>query len=81
MNFFLKKKYACEEPFLVHVIDVPRLYVVLSDFRGKEFERVTIAILNVSLNASAVHPDAPFAAEVCRVSAKKRRNPAFRTCP
>jgi hypothetical protein len=32
------------------------------------------------LNASAVHPDAPFAAEVCRVSAKKPRNPAFRTC-
>jgi hypothetical protein len=32
---------------------------------------VTIAILTVSLNASAVHPNAPFAAEVCRILAKK----------
>jgi hypothetical protein len=50
---------------------VPRLHVVLSDFLVEEFEIVTIAMLTASLNAIAVHPDAPFTAEVCRVSAKK----------
>jgi hypothetical protein len=50
---------------------VPRLYVVLLDFRVDEFKIVIIAMLTVSLNAIAVYPDALFAAEVCRVSAKK----------
>jgi hypothetical protein len=74
---FLPRGDTCEEPFLVYVIDVTRLYVVLSDFRVEEFKIVTIAMLTVSLDAIAVYPDAPFAAEVCRVSAKKPRNLAF----
>jgi hypothetical protein len=61
----------CKEPFLIHVIDVPRLYVILLDFCLEKFEIVNIAMLTVSLDTSAVHPNAPFAAEVCRVSAKK----------
>jgi hypothetical protein len=63
----LKNKKA----LLVHIIEVPRLYVILLEFCVKEFDLVAIAILTISLDTSAVHPNAPFTAEVYRVSAKK----------
>jgi hypothetical protein len=57
---------------------VPRVNVVLSDFRVKEVETVKIVILTVNVVMIAVDPDVPFAGKVCGISLKKSGNPAQR---
>jgi hypothetical protein len=55
---------------------VPRLNVVLLDFRVEEVEVVTIAISIVSLDAVAVHPNSLFRCKFGLVARYKAGNPA-----
>jgi hypothetical protein len=72
---------ADEEPLLVYIVDVPRVNVILSDFRVEEVEIRLIAIFSICLVTFAINSGGVFRGKSVVMSFEKPRNLLVRNLP